>query len=80
MFPHRFMLFCVFFKDLFILCKDIFYVRHCRCLQTPQKRASNPITVGCEPLCGCWELNSGPLVEKLVFLTTEPSLQPRFMF
>jgi len=28
------------------------------------------------PPCGCWELNSGPLEEQLVFLTTEPSLQP----
>jgi hypothetical protein len=40
-----------------------------------QKRASDPITDGCEPPCGCWELNSGPLEEQSVFLTTEPSLQ-----
>jgi hypothetical protein len=26
--------------------------------------------------CGCWELNSGPLEEKSVLLTTKPSLQP----
>jgi hypothetical protein len=25
--------------------------------------------------CGCWELNSGLLKEKLVILTTEPFLQ-----
>jgi hypothetical protein len=31
---------------------------HCSCLQTHQKRASDPITDGCEPPCGCWELNS----------------------
>ena len=31
-----------------------------------QKRASDPITDGCEPPCGCWELNSGPLEEQLV--------------
>jgi len=30
---------------------------------------------GCEPPCGCWELNSGPLEEKTMLLTTEPSLQ-----
>jgi hypothetical protein len=24
-----------------------------------QKRASDPITGGCEPTCGCWDLNSG---------------------
>jgi hypothetical protein len=23
--------------------------------------ASGPIASGCEPPCGCWELNSGPL-------------------
>jgi hypothetical protein len=47
---------------------------HCS-LQTHQKRASDLITDGCEPLCGCWELNSGPLEEQLVLLTTKPSLQ-----
>jgi hypothetical protein len=43
---------------------------------THQKRASDSITAGCEPPCGCWELNSGPLEEQSVLLTTEPSLQP----
>jgi hypothetical protein len=42
---------------------------------THQKRASDPITDGCEPPCGCWELNSGPLEEQSVLLTAEPSLQ-----
>ena len=49
---------------------------HCSCLQTPQKRASDLITDGCEPPCSCWELNPGPLEEQSVLLTTEPSLQP----
>ena len=40
-----------------------------------QKRASDPITDGCEPSC-CWELNSGHLEEQSVLLTAEPSLQP----
>jgi hypothetical protein len=31
---------------------------------------------GCEPPCGCWDLNSGPLEEQSVLLTTEPSRQP----
>jgi hypothetical protein len=31
---------------------------------------------GCEPPCGCWDLNSGPSEEQSVLLTTEPSLQP----
>jgi hypothetical protein len=29
----------------------------------------------CEPPCGCWELNSGPLEEQSALLTAEPSLQ-----
>jgi hypothetical protein len=40
---------------------------HCCYLLTHQKRASDPTTDGCEPPCGCRELNSGPL---------EASLQP----
>jgi hypothetical protein len=35
-------------------------------LQTHLKGASDPITDGCEPPCGCWELNSGPLKEQSV--------------
>ena len=30
----------------------------------------------CEPPCGSWELNSGPLEEQLVLLTADPSHQP----
>ena len=41
-----------------------------------QKRAPDLIPDGCEPPCGCWELNSGPLEEQSVLLTSEPSLQP----
>jgi hypothetical protein len=40
-----------------------------------KKSASDPITDDCKPPCGCWELNSGPLEEESVLLTTEPSLQ-----
>jgi hypothetical protein len=36
-----------------------------------QKRASDPISDGCEPPCGCWELNSGPLEEQSVLLSPE---------
>jgi hypothetical protein len=45
-------------------------------LDTHQKRASDPITDGCEPPCGCWELNSGLTEEQSVLLTAESSLQP----
>jgi hypothetical protein len=34
------------------------------------------VTDSCEPPCGYWELNLGPLEEQPVFLTTESSLQP----
>ena len=44
-------------------------------LLTHQKRASDSTTNGCEPPCGCWELNSGPLEEQTVLLTSEPSHQ-----
>ena len=35
---------------------------HCCCLQTHQKRASDPISDGCEPPHGCWEPGSDFLV------------------
>jgi hypothetical protein len=54
----------------------IYYMKvHCSCLQTHQKKATDLITDVCEPPCGCWDLNSGPLEEHLVLLTAEPSLQ-----
>jgi hypothetical protein len=43
-----------------------------------QKRALNPAIDDCEPPCGCWELNSGPLEEQSALLTTEPSLHPSY--
>ena len=45
-----------------------------------QKRAPDLITDGCEPPCGCWELNSGPSEEQAMLLTTEPSPQPTIQF
>ena len=48
------------------------------CTPACQKRPSDPITDGCEPPRGCWEVNSGPLEEQSVLLTTEPSLQPQY--
>jgi hypothetical protein len=43
-----------------------------------QKRAPDLIIEGYELPCGCWKLNSEPLEEQSVLLTTEPSLQPQF--
>jgi len=63
----------LFLKELLYL---IYMTVHCCCFQTHQKRASDSITDGCEPPCGCWDLNSGPLGEQSVLLSAEPSLQP----
>ena len=41
-----------------------------------QRRVPDLIIDGYEPPCCCWELNSGPLEEQPVLLTSEPSLQP----
>ena len=38
-----------------------------------QQRAPTPIIDGCEPPCGCWELNARPLEEQAMLLTSEPS-------
>lgn len=46
-------------------------------LSTHKKKESDHIADGCEPPHGCWELNSGPLKEQRIPLTTEPSLQPQ---
>jgi hypothetical protein len=46
-----------------------------------QKRASDPITDGCEPSCGCWELNSGSLDEQtsaLNYWAISPALRGIF--
>jgi hypothetical protein len=44
-----------------------------------QKRASDPFKGGCEPPCGCWDLNTGPSEEQSVLLPTEPPHQPPHM-
>ena len=46
---------------------------------TCQRRTSDHVIV-VSHTCRCWELNSGPLEEQLVFVTTEPSLQSLFFF
>ena len=50
------------------------------CVPTSQKGAPGLIIDGCEPPCGCWELNLGPLEEQSVLLTCEPSLQLPSLF
>jgi len=61
-----------FFRFIFYLSEYTAVIfRHTR------RGQSDLITDGCEPPCGCWELNSGPLEEQSVLLTAEPSLQPQ---
>jgi hypothetical protein len=38
------------------------------------------VTVGCELLCGCWELNPGHVEELLALLITELSLAPHCVY
>ena len=59
--------FCFLFYLFIIICK--YTVAGFRCTRKGQG--------GCEPPCGCWDLNSGPLEEQSVLLPTEPSRQPR---
>jgi hypothetical protein len=79
-----------FKKDLFIylfiyLC--IYCVQSSACIYacTPEEDARS-LTDGYEPLCGCWDLNSGPLIlwllrfEQSGLSSFEPSLQPLFVF
>lgn len=70
-----------YFFFLKVLLIYAFYVQTCFvCIYicTPEQSIGSHKTTavgGCEPLCGCWELNSGLLQEQPVFLTTEQSFQ-----
>ena len=73
----RFIFFIFIFLKIFIYSLRIQYSV---CMSACQKTAPDLITDGCVPPCGCWELNSGPLEEQTMLLTTEPSLQPQIYF
>jgi hypothetical protein len=72
-FKKRFYLFIYLFVCLFIY---LFSIYDELLSSDTQKGALDPVTDGCEPPCGCWELNSGPLEEQSVLLSAEASLQP----
>jgi hypothetical protein len=55
----------------------LLYIVHGSCLLMLQKRASDLIMGGCEPPCGCLDLNSGSSEEQSVLPPAEPSHQPR---
>ena len=53
------------------------------CLKRPEEGVSSPrigVTDSCEPSCGSWELNPGPLKEQPVLLNSESHLQPPVTF
>ena len=65
-------LFFFFWMDSFFFLRFYLFIY----FNTLHKRASDLITDGCEPACGCWDLNSAPSEEQWGLLTTEPSRQP----
>jgi hypothetical protein len=65
-------------RPLLVLAQRFIYYYtqvHYSCPQMHQKRASDLITGGSEPPCGCWDLNSGRSEELSVLLLAEPSRQ-----
>lgn len=56
------------------LCLSVYHL--CAGAHGGEKRAVNPLELKWPGTwCGCWELNSGPLKEQQVILTTEPPFQ-----
>ena len=66
--------FLIYFTIVCVWCMVYAVYSHVYACRGQRRRLS--ISDGCEPPGGCWELNSGPLEEQPVLLTTEPSLQP----
>lgn len=54
------------------------YVHHViACAEEVRRKHPSPgsgVTVSCESLCGCWDLNLVPM--KAMLLTAEPTYQP----
>ena len=68
--------------SLFFLKRFIYSFHICGTLSlssdTPEGGIGCPLQMVCEPPCGCWDLNSGPLEQQSVLLTTE--ISPHFFF
>jgi hypothetical protein len=71
-----------FFSFFFFFKIYLFYVYEHAVAVFRHTRRGHQILLqgGCESPCGCWELNSGPLEEQSVLLTTEPSLHLNLFF
>jgi hypothetical protein len=63
---------CLLFPPFSSLSRPLFFLIYLFYVCEHTVRASDPITDGCKPPCGCWDLNSGPLEEQSVLLPTEP--------
>jgi hypothetical protein len=77
----------VLFKSCVYECFTYMLVVYSVCARCPQRleegigSPGTRVTDGCEPECGCSEMNQWPLEGQPVLLTAEPSLQPlRFNF
>jgi hypothetical protein len=73
-------LFSFVFNFVLFVLRFIYYVYSVLSTYMPegQKRVPDITINGCEPPCGYWELNSGPLEKQPALLTSKPSLQPMF--
>lgn len=74
--PSLFKIFTHFMCMVFCLRMYVYmYVPHVSSTWVGQKKVLGPLELKFSlPPCGCWELNTGPLEEQPVLLTTEPCL------
>ena len=61
-------------------CFSFYVYEYCICMSACMMKEGIRTQYGCEPPCGCWGLNSGPLEEQPVLLTPEPSSSPVLFF
>ena len=74
-------LFLFYVFEYLASCLSVHHV-HAWCLQRSEEGVGSPrasVKKDCGQLCGCWELNSGPLEEHPVLLTTETSLLAKLL-
>jgi hypothetical protein len=60
-----------------LTCMSVYHM-HAMCPRKPEGDGESlgpGVTDGCKLLCGCWDLNPGPLEEQLILFTAESSLQ-----
>jgi hypothetical protein len=55
---------CVCFLNVYLFVHLLYVRTLLLSSDSPEEGRGSHITDGCEPPCGCWELNSGPLEEQ----------------